>query len=60
MHKLHSHPIMERRLGVPGDHVIVDRHVFERLGGIEPEEEECHIRGAIRTLMKAAKNELLP
>jgi len=51
---------MERRLGVPGDHVIVDRHVFERLGGIEPEEEECHIRGAIRTLMKAAKNELLP
>jgi hypothetical protein len=28
---LHTHPMMEGRLGVDSDHVIVDRDVFDAL-----------------------------
>jgi hypothetical protein len=29
--KLHNHPIMEKKLGLNYDHVIIDREVFEEL-----------------------------
>lgn len=31
---LHSHPGMEAQLGVPPDHVIVDRKEFERINNL--------------------------
>ena len=38
--RLHTHPGMEKRLGVPEDHVIIDRDMFEKLfrhvGGMFP------------------------
>lgn len=30
-HKLHSHPVLEKRLNVPNDHVIIDHDVFEEI-----------------------------
>ena len=31
-HKLHNHPQMEKDLGVPTDHCIIDREIFDGMG----------------------------
>lgn len=40
-HALHTHPLMERKLGVPEGHVIIDSDVFMALRKIHGMKVEC-------------------
>ncbi len=40
INSLHTHPIMEYKLNVPKDHVIIDREIFEKLKSLDINKNE--------------------
>ena len=58
MEKLHAHPVMEGRLGVDDDHVIIDRSTYDRLLKREQEEAQRGVSIATnRVVLTVDRNE---